>query len=66
MSPGRGEKEVPMLRAYRMVYLESPEAPPKLWEWQQPDIHDLIVNARSFHTTLRGAALLPRWGGLSR
>jgi len=55
-----------MLRAYRMVYLESPEAPPKLWEWQQPDIHDLIVNARSFHTTLRGAALLPRWGGLSR
>jgi hypothetical protein len=39
-----------MLRAYRLVYLASPQAPPKLWEWQQPYIHDLIVNARSFHT----------------
>jgi hypothetical protein len=40
-----------MLRAYRLIYLQSPEAPPTLWEWRQPYIHHLIVNARSFHTT---------------
>jgi len=40
-----------MLRAYRLIYLHSPHAPPKLWEWQQPWIHHLIVNARSFKTT---------------
>ena len=40
-----------MLRAYRLIYLKSPHAPPKLWEWEQPRIHHLIVNARSFKTT---------------
>jgi hypothetical protein len=40
-----------MLRAYRLIYLDSPHAPPKLWEWEQPWIHHLIVNARSFNTT---------------
>jgi hypothetical protein len=40
-----------MLRAYRLIYLHSLSAPPKLWEWQQPWIHHLIVNARSFKTT---------------
>ena len=40
-----------MLRAYRLIYLESLDAPPPLWEWEQPYIHRLIVNARSFHTT---------------
>jgi hypothetical protein len=42
-----------MLRAYRLVYLESPQAPPKLWEWQQPYIHHLILNARSFRENAR-------------
>ena len=40
-----------MLRAYRLIYLHSPGAPPKLWEWEQPWIHHLIVNARNFKTT---------------
>jgi hypothetical protein len=40
-----------MLHAYRLIYLESPYAPPKLWKWEQPYIHHLIVNARSFKTT---------------
>jgi hypothetical protein len=40
-----------MLRAYRLIYLKSPHAPHTLWEWQQPWIHHLTVNARSFKTT---------------
>jgi hypothetical protein len=40
-----------MLHAYRLVYLKSPHAPPTLWEWEQPYIHHLILNARSFQTT---------------
>jgi hypothetical protein len=40
-----------MLRAYRLIYLHSPSASPTLWEWEQPWIHHLIVNARSFGTT---------------
>lgn len=37
-----------MLRAYRLVYPDSPHAPPKLWEWEQPYVDNLIVNARTF------------------
>ena len=37
-----------MLHAYRLVYPFSPHAPPQLWEWQQPSIHHLVVNARTF------------------
>ena len=36
-----------MLRACRLVYPFSPHAPPQLWEWQQPYIHHLVVNART-------------------
>jgi hypothetical protein len=59
-------KKVAMLRAYRLVYLESPEAPPKLWEWQQPYIHDLIVNARSFGTTRVEQRYFRDWEALAR
>lgn len=38
-----------MLRAYRLVYPDSPHAPPQLWESAQPYIHHLIVNARTFN-----------------
>jgi hypothetical protein len=40
-----------MIHAYRLIYFKSPHAPPTLWEWEQPYIHNLIVNARSFNTT---------------
>jgi len=38
-----------VLHAYRLVYLDSPHAPPQLWEWEEPSIQMLIQNARTFH-----------------
>jgi len=38
-----------MLRAYRLEHPESPHAPPRLWEWEEPYIDMLIENARVFH-----------------
>jgi hypothetical protein len=55
-----------MLRAYRLVYLESQQAPPKLWEWQQPYIHHLILNARSFRTTRVEQRYFQDWPALAR
>jgi hypothetical protein len=37
-----------MIHAYRLVYPISEHAPPQLWEWEQPYINNLIVNARTF------------------
>lgn len=37
-----------MLRAYRLVYDFSNFGPPHLWEWEQPYIDHLILNARTF------------------
>jgi hypothetical protein len=37
-----------MLRAYRLLYPDSPHAPPHLWECEQPYIDHLIQNARTF------------------
>jgi hypothetical protein len=37
-----------MLRAYRLIYPDSPHAPPHLWEYEQPYIDHLIQNARTF------------------
>jgi hypothetical protein len=37
-----------MLHAYRLVYPMSQHAPPQLWEYEQPYIGDLILNARTF------------------
>ena len=37
-----------MLRAYRLVYPLSHHAPPQLWEYEQPYIDHLILNARTF------------------
>jgi hypothetical protein len=38
----------PMLRAYRLVYDFSNFGPPQLWEWQQPYIDHLVLNATTF------------------
>ena len=37
-----------MLHAYRLVYAISEHAPPQLWEYEQPYIHHLLRNARTF------------------
>jgi hypothetical protein len=37
-----------MLHAYRLVYPISEHAPPQLWEWEQPFINNLLLNARTF------------------
>ncbi len=55
-----------MIRAYRLIYLDSPNAPPELWEWEQPWIHHLIVNARSFRTTQVEQRYFRNWDALTR
>jgi hypothetical protein len=37
-----------MIPAYRLEYPESPHAVPQLWEYEQPYIHHLCLNARTF------------------
>jgi hypothetical protein len=37
-----------MIHAYRLVYPLSEHDLPQLWEWEQPYIHNLILNARTF------------------
>ena len=55
-----------MFHAYRLIYLDSPQAPPELWEWAQPWIHHLIVNARSFGTTRVEQRYFRHWDALTR
>jgi hypothetical protein len=38
-----------VLRAYRLVYPDSPHTPPQLWEWEEPYIQMLIENAWTFN-----------------
>jgi hypothetical protein len=42
------KESAPMLHAYRLVYPISQHAPPQLWEYEQPYIANLILNARTF------------------
>jgi hypothetical protein len=37
-----------MIHAYRLVYSISDHAPPQLWEFEQPYIDNLLLNARTF------------------
>jgi hypothetical protein len=37
-----------VLRAYRLIYPDSPHAPPHLWECEQPYIEHLLTNAHTF------------------
>ena len=46
-----------MLHAYRLVYPDSPHAPPQLWEWQQPSIHDGFAISRRRMTEYIGGSL---------
>src|SRR5215510_2260735 len=39
---------LPMLHAYRLVYSISEHAPSQLWEYEQPYIDNLLLNARTF------------------
>ena len=39
-----------MIHAYRLLSFHSPHAPPTLWDWEQPWMHHLMMNANSFHT----------------
>ncbi len=43
-----------MLQAYRLVYDFSNFGPPQLWEWQQPYIDHLVLNARTFNRRVVG------------
>ena len=38
-----------MIHAYRLTYPFSEYGPPQLWEWEQPYIDDLVLNARTFN-----------------
>ena len=55
-----------MLHAYRLIYLNSPHAPPTLWEWKQPWIHHLVVNARSVQTAAVEQRYFRDWNALAR
>jgi hypothetical protein len=37
-----------MLHAYRLVYPLSEHSPPQLWEYEQPYIDNLLLNAHTF------------------
>ncbi len=37
-----------MIHAYRLVYSFSQNAPPQLWEYEQPYVDRLLLNARTF------------------
>ena len=43
-----------MLRAYLLVYPARPHAPQQLWEWQQPHVDHLVLNARTFSRRVVG------------
>jgi hypothetical protein len=47
------EEHVLMLYAYRLIYLKSSTRSANALGWEQPRIHHLVVNARSFKTTGR-------------
>jgi hypothetical protein len=53
-----------MLHAYRLRYLQGPHAPPTLWEWEQPSIHHLIINAERFHTVVVAQRYFRDWEAL--
>jgi len=37
-----------MIHAYRLVYPLSEHASPQIWEFEQPYIDNLLLNARTF------------------
>jgi hypothetical protein len=52
-----------MVRAYRLVD-GLPYAPPRLWEWQEPHISNLLRHARTF-SRLVVHRRFPTWEALA-
>jgi hypothetical protein len=52
-----------MVHACRLVY-DTPHTLPRLWEWQEPHIDNLLRNARTF-ARLVDDRHFPRWEALA-
>lgn len=59
------EAHVPMLHAYRLIYLGSPHAPEMLWEWEKVSIARLLWNATAFGREL-AHCYFPSWEALAQ
>ena len=53
------------IHAYRLVYPDSPHAPERLWEWEEPYIQLLIDNARTFQREVV-QRYFPTWEDLAQ
>jgi len=53
-----------MVYAYRLVYADSPHSPESLWEWEEPYIHRLLWNAKTFGRTIAQCTFL-HWNALA-
>ena len=51
------------IHAYRLVYRDSPHTPEMLWEWEEPYIHHLFWNAKTFGRTVAHCLFL-HWHAL--
>jgi hypothetical protein len=52
------------LYAYRLLYPDNPHAPEMLWEWEEPYIHCLLWNAKTFGRTVV-QCLFVHWNALA-
>jgi hypothetical protein len=55
-----------MMHAYRLLSLQSPHAPPTLWEWERSWMHHLMMNAGSFYTAAVEQRYCRDWEALHR
>lgn len=54
-----------MLHVCRLVYLDSPHAPPQLWEWEAHYIDMLVQNAQTFHREVEQCSFLD-WDAMAQ
>ena len=54
-----------MLDGYRLVYPDSPDMPPRLWEWEEFHIRALFKNAGAFHQQMVQSSFLD-WDALAQ
>ena len=54
-----------MIHAYRLTYPFSAYGPPQLWEWEQPFIDALVLNARTFNQRVV-QRYFDDWGALAQ
>ena len=52
------------IHAYRLVFSDSPPAPEVLWEWDDPSMHRLLWNAKTFGRTVEQCTFL-HWNALA-